>query len=137
MTNSEPSPSTASRPSATTTLRRETIARTIRQARTDPVAFLRYLLLDPAAPADPLPQIHMDLQNHLSAHRLALVKLPRDHCKTTQVCLRVLWKLGRAPNLRIKIVCASESIAVDRSRDYRPTPVAEDELTIRSEWVQT
>ena len=81
----------------------------IRMARLDPVAFLRYLLMDPAAPADPMPAIHTQLQNHLSAHRLALVELPRDHGKTTQVCLRVLWELGRDPNLRIKIVCASEA----------------------------
>ncbi len=95
------------------------MARTIRKARTDPAAFVRYLLMDPLGPRDPLPEIHRDLQNHLSAHRLALVELPRDHGKTTQVCLRVLWELGRAPNLRIKIVCASESIAVDRSRFLR------------------
>ena len=94
-------------------------AAAIRLARADPVAFLRYLLLDPAAPADPMPEVHAALQNHLSAHRLALVELPRDHGKTTQVCLRVLWELGRAPNLRIKIVCASEAIAVDRSRFLR------------------
>ena len=82
------------------------------RARTDPVAFLRYLLMDPVGPPDPMAEVHRDLQNHLSAHRLALVELPRDHGKTTQVCLRVLWELGRAPNLRIKIVCASEAIAV-------------------------
>ena len=81
------------------------------RARTDPVTFLRYLLATPGV-VDPMAAIHTDLQNHLSAHRLALVELPRDHGKTTQVCLRVLWELGRAPNLRIKIVCASEAIAV-------------------------
>ena len=95
------------------------MARTIRKARIDPAAFVRYLLMDPVGPRDPLPEVHRDLQNHLSAYRLALVELPRDHGKTTQVCLRVLWELGHAPNLRIKIVCASESIAVDRSRFLR------------------
>ena len=87
------------------------MARTIRKARVDPVAFVRYLLMDPAGAPDPLPEIHRDLQNHLSAHRLALVELPRDHGKTTQVCLRVLWELGRNPDSRIKIFCASEAIA--------------------------
>ena len=62
--------------------------------------------MGPGAAPDPLPEIHRDLQNHLSAHRLALVELPRDHGKTTQVCLRVLWELGRNPDSRIKIVCA-------------------------------
>ena len=94
-----------------------TIAMMIREARIDPCAFVRMILMGPAW--DRLPQIHIHLQNHLSAHRLALVELPRDHGKTTQVCLRVLWELGRDPNLRIKIVCASESIAIDRSRFLR------------------
>ena len=94
-----------------------TIATMIREARIDPCAFVRMILM--GAAWDPLPEIHRGLQNHLSAHRLALVELPRDHGKTTQVCLRALWELGREPNLRIKIVCASESIAVDRSRFLR------------------
>ena len=90
----------------------------IRQARTDPATFLRYLLMAPGV-RDPMPQVHTELQNHLSRHRHALVELPRDHGKTTQVCLRVLWELGRDPSLRVKIVCASEAIALDRSRFLR------------------
>lgn len=90
----------------------------IRRARIDPSAFLRYLLMAPGV-RDPMARVHKDLQNHLSAHRLALVELPRDHGKTTQVCLRVLWELGRDPSLRIRIVCASEAIALDRSRFLR------------------
>ena len=113
MDNSSP---TAAK-SLTEPARNRATATLIREARINPVAFLRLILT--GADWDPLPAIHRDLQNHLSAHRLALVELPRDHGKTTQVCLRVLWELGRAPNLRIKIVCASESIAVDRSRFLR------------------
>ena len=118
MTSSKSSRSTDSR-IATDPQRRTVMARTIRKARVDSVAFVRYLLMDPVGVPDPLPAIHRDLQNHLSAHRLALVELPRDHGKTTQVCLRVLWELGRNPDARIKIVCASEAIAVDRSRFLR------------------
>ena len=87
MTNSKSSPSTDSR-IATDPERMTVMARTIRKARVDPCAFARYLLMDPAGVPDPLPEIHRGLQNHLSAHRLALVELPRDHGKTTQVCLR-------------------------------------------------
>ena len=36
------------------------------------------------------------------------MELPRDDGKTTRVCPRVLWEPGRDPNLRVKIVCASE-----------------------------
>ena len=83
MTNSKSSPSTDSR-IATDPERMTVMARTIRKARVDPCAFARYLLMDPAGVPDPLPEIHRGLQNHLSAHRLALVELPRDHGKTTQ-----------------------------------------------------
>ena len=108
MDNSSP---TAAK-SLTEPARNRATATLIREARINPVAFLRLILT--GADWDPMPQIHTDLQNHLSAHRLALVELPRDHGKTTQVCLRVLWELGRAPNLRIKIVCASEAIRVSQ-----------------------
>ncbi len=86
MTNSTSSPACDSDSST---------AAAIRKARMDPCHFVRYLLMDPAGLRDPLPGIHRGMQNHLSAHRLALVELPRDHGKTTQVCLRVL--LGRGP----------------------------------------
>lgn len=33
---------------------------------------------------------------------------------TTQIVGRIIWELGRNPNLRIKIVCASDSKAVER-----------------------
>jgi len=91
----------------------------IRAARIDPGAFLQFLLTEPGRPANPMAPIHADLQNHLSGPRRTLVELPRDHGKTTQVCLRILWELGRDPNLRIKIVCASEAIALDRTRFLR------------------
>jgi len=32
------------------------------------------------------------------AVRRALVELPRDHGKSVQVCIRVLWELGRRPS---------------------------------------
>ncbi len=106
MTNSEPSTSPSEK-SSNAAVRRST-TEMIRQARIDPSTFLRYLLMAPGV-RDPMAPVHTELQNHLSTHRHALVELPRDHGKTTQVCLRVLWELGRDPNLRIKIVCASEA----------------------------
>jgi len=64
-------------------------------------------------------QIHRDIQAFLSQHRRALIELPRDHGKSLQVCLRVLWELGREPNLRVKIVCASDALAAERTRFLR------------------
>jgi len=99
--------------------RRRTKTGMILKGRTDPSAFLRAILMDRATGRDPMAEVHTSLQSHLTAHRHALVELPRDHGKTTQVCLRVLWELGCNPNLRIKIVCASDALAAERSRFLR------------------
>jgi predicted phage terminase large subunit-like protein len=82
----------------------------------DPSAFVTYCFTDPTG--IPLVQsaFHRDLQCFLSQSRLALVELPRDHGKSTQICARVLWELGKNPALRVKIVCSSEAIAIERGR---------------------
>ena len=36
-----------------------------------------------------------------------------------QVCIRILWELGHDPSLRVKIVCASHAMAVERCRFLR------------------
>jgi len=90
-----------------------------RQARNDPNAFVAFAFSDPRG--RPLRQagFHRDLQAFLSTHANALVELPRDHGKSTQVCARVVWELGRNPNLRVKIVCASKALAAERGRFIR------------------
>lgn len=60
--------------------------------------------------------VHRALQVHLSEHPRALVEMPRDHGKSFQVCCRILWELGKAPGLRVKIVCATHAVAAERSR---------------------
>lgn len=88
-------------------------------ARVDPSAFIQFALRDPHG--RPLVQapVHRELQQFLSAHSRALVELPRDHGKTMQVCGRVLWELGTRPGLRVKLVCATDALAADRSRFLR------------------
>jgi hypothetical protein len=89
------------------------------RALVDPAAFISYCLADPRGIPLEMPEVHVELQRILSKNRHALVELPRDHGKSTQVCGRVLWELGRDPSLRVKIVCATESIAAERSRFLR------------------
>src|SRR5262245_39360402 len=88
-------------------------------SRDNPAAFIRYCMIDPAGRFLKCGKVHDELQDYLTTHRLALVELPRDHGKSTQVCGRVLWELGRNPSLRVKIVCATEAIAAERSRFLR------------------
>jgi hypothetical protein len=64
-------------------------------------------------------RVHRELQAFLSAQPRGLVALPRDHGKSVQIGVRLLWELGHRPGLRIKIVCATEALAAERGRFIR------------------
>jgi predicted phage terminase large subunit-like protein len=89
------------------------------RARTDPSTFAAIVIAGENRPPRPLPALHGNLQDFLSRHGRALVELPRDHGKSTQVCARIVWELGHRPGLRVKIVCANAGLAADRSRFIR------------------
>lgn len=93
--------------------------RQIRQARARPNDFAEFCFTDAAGRPLQQGRVHRALQDFLGRHRRCLVELPRDHGKSVQVCLRLLWELGRDPTLRIKIVCASEHLAAERGRFLR------------------
>jgi predicted phage terminase large subunit-like protein len=95
------------------------LAWAIRQARRDVNVFAQLCFTGPDG--QPLRQatVHRQMQAFLDQQRRALIELPRDHGKSVQMCLRVLWELGRSPRLRVKIVCATEALAVERSQFLR------------------
>ncbi len=66
-------------------------------------------------------EVHRAVQAFLGAHPKGLVEMPRDHGKSFQVCCRVLWELAKNPGLRVKIVCATDAVAAERSRFLRDT----------------
>ena len=88
-------------------------------AEADPALFIRACLTDPSGNPIELAPVHERLQQFLTDNARALVELPRDHGKSFQVCGRVLWELGRNPALRVKIVCATDSVAAERGRFLR------------------
>jgi predicted phage terminase large subunit-like protein len=91
----------------------------VRRSRLDPTAFAAFCFTDPAGrPLRPA-SVHRELQDFLTRHPRALVELPRDHGKSVQVCVRLLWELGRNPALRVRVVCASEALAAERGRFLR------------------
>lgn len=94
-------------------LRRELLRR---RAKNDPNAFIEYCITDDTGAFLVQADIHRRIQAHLSDHDYAVVVIPREHGKTTQVVSRVLWELGNNPNLRIKILCASDELAKKRVR---------------------
>lgn len=91
----------------------------MRRARQDVNVFAQFCFTQPDG--QPLRQatVHRQLQEFLGRQRRALVELPRDHGKSVQVCIRVLWELGHTPWLRVKIVCATEALATERSQFIR------------------
>jgi predicted phage terminase large subunit-like protein len=90
-----------------------------RQARTDPAAFAEFAFADESGRRIRLAQVHRELHAFLSAAPRGLVELPRDHGKTVQVLIRVLWEIGRDPNLRVLIACGSGALAAQRGRFLR------------------
>ncbi len=92
----------------------------VEQARKDPNAFLRYCFRDQVT-GEPVRQqwFHRKWQRMMGQVARLLIIAPRNHGKTTQVVARIIWELGNNPNLRIKIVCQSDSKAVERLYEIR------------------
>ncbi len=93
--------------------------RNLKRAANSPDSFVEFCFTD--STNKPLRQatIHRELQAFLTLHRKALIELPRDHGKSVQVCARILWELGHNPALRVKLVCATDGLAAERSRFLR------------------
>jgi hypothetical protein len=60
--------------------------------------------------------IHRELQAHLDNpdNKLNIVEIPRDFGKTTQTLIRLLWKIGKNPEIALKIVCETDPPARKR-----------------------
>jgi len=60
-------------------------------------------------------QIHKEWHTHIDTHSRALILSPREHGKSDQVAIgRVLWELGRNPQIRAKIVSEDDFTAKKR-----------------------
>jgi len=88
-------------------------------ARRNPNDFVEFCFTDSSGNPLKQGQVHRDLQTFLGEQSRALVELPRDHGKSVQLCGRILWELGHNPALRVKLVCATDSLAAERSRFLR------------------
>lgn len=116
----------------------------LREARKCPSAFAEFCFTDALGRPLAQGQVHRELQSFLTANRRALIELPRDHGKSLQVCIRILWELGHDPSLRVKIVCASDALAVERCRFLREAIAHNEQLRLvfprlrpARPWVQT
>jgi hypothetical protein len=63
-----------------------------------PNEFIETVFTDPHGKPLQRAQVHRDLQEFLSQQPKALIELPRDHGKSTQICARVIWELAHDPS---------------------------------------
>jgi len=91
----------------------------LRQARESFPAFLEYVFRDedsdPGAPVPVTVQWYQEQWSHAmdTIDRLVIIA-PRGHAKSTTAVARVLFELGRSPDLRIKVVGPSDGRAMER-----------------------
>jgi len=100
------------------------------KARQSPNDFATFCFTDPAGRRLRQAALHRDLQAFLDRHPRALIELPRDHGKSVQACVRVLWELGREPGLRVVLACASEALAAQRCRFLRDAVTTNERLRL-------
>jgi predicted phage terminase large subunit-like protein len=85
-----------------------------RSARHDVNAFIEYVEKDEHEQYVRQGDIHRQLQAHISTYPRTLIEFPWEHGKTTQVVDHALFRIGHNPNLRVKIVCATDRLATER-----------------------
>lgn len=88
------------------------------KAKYDPNVFCEYVLKDSKTGRGFVQaKIHKELQSFIDKNKFVVIVEPRDHGKSEQVAIgRVLYELGRNPNIRIKLVSQSDDEAKDRLR---------------------
>lgn len=106
-------------------------------ARSDFRRFAEYVFTD-SKRNKPLRQaaVHNGFQSAIDASDWVFAELPRDHGKTTQVVIRVLFWLGRNPNELIKIACETDRQAKARIREISEHIVNNERLHRVFPWLR-
>jgi hypothetical protein len=73
----------------------------LRKARTDPIAFAEYVFIDEMSQR-PIrcSAMHREWQDFLTDNDWAVLVAPVEHGKTSQLIARILFEIGKNPNLR-------------------------------------
>ncbi len=87
----------------------------LKQAREEFPAFMEYCFYDETSRRPYQQQwFHDEWSDAWDNSRRCIIIAPRDHGKTSCVVGRIVWELGRNPNLRIKVACAADGRAKER-----------------------
>ena len=85
------------------------LRQTVQLARESVNEFAALCCTDSTGKAIRQARLHRELQGFLDQQRRALVELPRDHGKSVQICLRILWDAGTRSELagedRVRFGC--------------------------------
>lgn len=94
----------------------------IQQSRDDYLCFLEYCFKDPVTKRMFEPQwFHEDWTVEFDREKRCIVIAPRGHGKTSIVLPYIIWRIGRNPDLRVKIVCADDPTAIKRLKAIKKT----------------
>jgi hypothetical protein len=89
--------------------------RLIRNCRKDPNQFINYALGYNNKKWYGQGELHIKWQKALNDFFKVLIVCPREHGKTNQIVIgRAIWEIGTNPNIRAKLVCQSDDIAIKR-----------------------
>lgn len=89
-------------------------ALTIHMCRIDVDAFIEYIFIDPETGGYLEQQsFHREWQKMITENDRVLIAAPRGHGKSVQLVGRIVWELGRNPELRVKIIGSSD----DKSKE--------------------
>jgi predicted phage terminase large subunit-like protein len=86
----------------------------INAARASSSAFMEYVFTDDKGKPFEQQWFHDEWHIAWDNFNRVMIIAPRDHAKTSNVVGRALWEIGNDPNVRIKIVCASDGKAKER-----------------------
>lgn len=97
--------------------RRKIVARfhlIARKARQDPLTFLQYVGRVEGGAAIRVPEMHKEWYRTVDKHPQVVLMAPVGSAKTSALTRwRVLWEIGKNPNIRIAIVSATEKLPKD------------------------
>jgi len=80
-------------------------------AREDVNVFCEFCFSDETGQGWRQASFHREWHQLIDENDRVQIWAPREHAKSTQMCARIIWELGRNPNLRCRIVAANDDLA--------------------------
>jgi predicted phage terminase large subunit-like protein len=92
-----------------------------RVAHRYPNTFIQSVIKDELGNLLKQASIHTKVQKFLTENKRGVIKLPREHGKTTQLISHCSWLIGNNLNIREKIISSSDPLATAKGKAIRET----------------